>query len=146
MAMMSEWYSRNDDLAQSLLGVKGVGLCGAGSDRCYDVAGPGRDTQLLSVLPSTHPDYNAGLARLTKELNRAFSEQAEELLRRFLKEKRVEGDVHMAVAASRDRLYLTYAAKIPPAELAKKGAKIAEERLRSALGRVFRSSDEPTRS
>lgn len=141
MAAMSEWYSRNDDLVQHLLGIEGVGLCGVGSDRCYDVAGRGRDTRLLSVLPATHPDYNADLAQLTKELNRVFEKKAEELLARFVKQRRLKGDIHLAIAASHDRLYLTFAQKLPPQELARRGAKLAEDALRDVFQRLMKTLD-----
>lgn len=140
MTAMGEWYSRNDDLVQHLLGVQGVGLCGVGSDRCYDVAGPGRDTRLLSVLPASHPDHNADLAKLTRELNKVFQAQADELLRRFVKQRKLKGDIHLAIAASHDRLYLTFAQRIPPQELARRGAKLAEDTLRDVFQRLMKKT------
>lgn len=133
----SEWYSRNDDLVQHLLGTRGVGLCGAGTDRCYDVAGPGRETRLLSELPRSHPDYNAALARLTRRLNRVFAEEAERALKEFVGKRKLKGDVHLAIAAGHDRLYLTFAQRISPTELARRGKDLAQHALGDLMGRLL---------
>src|ERR1041385_8659745 len=143
--MFVDKYSSPSKLMTEISGTDIVGVCGIGTQTCYDVAvlegpTPMRATeklQLFRELPKDHPDYHEDLTQLAKEMNKAFREKAADLLKEFAREHPKIKGVHMAAIGSSEGLYLAYATKLPPDELLRRGANLAKGRLNAFLDELM---------
>lgn len=143
--MLVDKYSSASDNTAEFTGSNKVGLCGAGTKTCYDVAlfanvheenqaSKEETIQLFLELPAEHPDYNSELQKLARDTNKFFRERAKGLLPRFTKSvPKARPGVHMAAVGSRDGLYLAYATRVSSEELFRTGARVAGDKLRNIV-------------
>ena len=143
--MLVDKYSSASENTAEFTGSNKVGLCGAGTKTCYDVAllanvdeqdkqSKEETIQLFLELPPEHPDYNSELQKLARDTNKFFRDRAKGLLPRFVKSvPKAKPGVHMAAIGARDGLYLAYATRVSSEELLRTGARVAGDKIRNIV-------------